>query len=394
MKKIFTPVLIFSLLCSCQTSHEGHEDHDHDHDHAKESRAKVSEARSEDEEEHHNPDEIILPVEKAEAAGVKVEKAETTRFSEVIRCSGKILPSVGDEATVVAQVAGTVNMNKSYTDGMAVGKGSPLFSISTAGLPDGDYGTRNRIAYDQAKAEYERAEKLMADKLITEKEYLAAKSEYERARLSYEAVSSSGSSKGINVKAPIGGYVKECLVTDGEYVNVGQPLMRISQNKNLFLRAEVPEREYDKIQGIRNARFRPSYTDRVYDVSSLGGRLVSSAGSSQSNGSVIPLTFEFNNTGGLLPGSYAEIYLIGDPRENVIAIPAGALTEEQGIYFVYIRVDEEGYVKKEVKIGGSDGERVEIIAGVNPGEEVVTEGAIHVKLASASNAIPAHSHNH
>ena len=52
------------------------------------------------------------------------------------------------------------------------------------------------------------------------------------------------------------------------------------------------------------------------------------------------------------------------------------------------------YQKREVKTGADDGARVEILSGLKEGEKLVTQGAIHVKLASASNAIPAHTHNH
>lgn len=44
--------------------------------------------------------------------------------------------------------------------------------------------------------------------------------------------------------------------------------------------------------------------------------------------------------------------------------------------------------------GATDGERVEIVEGLREGERVVMQGAVHVRLASASNAIPAHTHNH
>ena len=56
--------------------------------------------------------------------------------------------------------------------------------------------------------------------------------------------------------------------------------------------------------------------------------------------------------------------------------------------------DAEGYQKQEVTLGESDGERIEIKSGVKAGDRVATQGAIQVKLASASNAIPAHNHNH
>ena len=81
-------------------------------------------------------------------------------------------------------------------------------------------------------------------------------------------------------------------------------------------------------------------------------------------------------------------------RSNVISLPLTALPEEQGIRFVYIQVDAEGYRKQEVTLGESDGERVEILSGVKKGDRVVTKGAVQVRLASAANAIPAHNHNH
>ena len=70
------------------------------------------------------------------------------------------------------------------------------------------------------------------------------------------------------------------------------------------------------------------------------------------------------------------------------------MTEEQGVNFVYIKMDESCYRKQEVTLGESDGERVEIVSGVKAGDNVVTAGAYNVRLASASNAIPAHTHNH
>lgn len=77
--------------------------------------------------------------------------------------------------------------------------------------------------------------------------------------------------------------------------------------------------------------------------------------------------------------------------ENVISLPHTALTEEQGSFFVYLQVDEEGYKKQLVTLGADNGERVQILSGVKAGDKVVTQGAYQVKLAGATNAIPAHS---
>ncbi len=54
----------------------------------------------------------------------------------------------------------------------------------------------------------------------------------------------------------------------------------------------------------------------------------------------------------------------------------------------------KGYKKQEVTLGASNGKKVQILTGLKAGDRVVTKGAYQVKLASASNAIPAHSHEH
>ena len=79
----------------------------------------------------------------------------------------------------------------------------------------------------------------------------------------------------------------------------------------------------------------------------------------------------------------------------MISIPTSALTEEQSVYYVYLKLDEECYKKQEVQIGTDNGLRTEILGGLNEGDEVVTRGVYQVKLASVSGAIPeGHTHNH
>ena len=108
----------------------------------------------------------------------------------------------------------------------------------------------------------------------------------------------------------------------------------------------------------------------------------------------VPVTFSFDNKGDMIPGSFVEIYLLSKTMEDVIVLPEEALTEEQGLYFIYLQKCAESYKKQEVKIGASNGKEVQILEGLHAGDRVVVKGAYHVKLASASNALPAHSHEH
>ena len=391
-------------MVACGGKSHDHLDHDHDHEHAEETEQhdhnaeeadlEAKEAGSEAKGAH--ADEIILSVEKARAAGVKVEEIKPGMFHGVIHTSGKVMSASCDETAVVATISGRVQYKNHVSEGLKVAAGTTLFSITSAGMQmaDGDPVQRARIDYERAERDYTRAKILIKDKIISEKDLAVAKAEYEAAKLTYTSMQRTRSAGGVAVTAPRGGYVKQCMVNGGDYVEAGQTLAVITQNKHLYLRAEIPERHFNELNKIRCAKFRTSYSNRLYDITDMGGHIQSYGRSAEVNNSYIPVIFEFNNTGDVVQGSYAEIYLITQDRPNVISLPLTALTEEQGIHFVYIQVDAEGYRKQEVTLGESDGERVEILSGVKQGDRVVTKGAVQVRLASAANAIPAHNHNH
>ena len=391
-------------MVACGGKSHDHLDHDHDHEHAEETEQhdhnaeeadlEAKEAGSEAKGAH--ADEIILSVEKARAAGVKVEEIKPGMFHGVIHTSGKVMSASCDETAVVATISGRVQYKNHVSEGLKVAAGTTLFSITSAGMQmaDGDPVQRARIDYERAERDYTRAKILIKDKIISEKDLAVAKAEYEAAKLTYTSMQRTRSAGGVAVTAPRGGYVKQCMVNGGNYVEAGQTLAVITQNKHLYLRAEIPERHFNELNKIRCAKFRTSYSKRLYDITDMGGHIQSYGRSAEVNNSYIPVIFEFNNTGDVVQGSYAEIYLITQDRPNVISLPLTALTEEQGIHFVYIQVDAEGYRKQEVTLGESDGERVEILSGVKQGDRVVTKGAVQVRLASAANAIPAHNHNH
>ena len=382
MKKYLFMGTALLFLCGACTQQHNHE---------------AEEAAHEAESHGGHSDEIILTPEKAKAAGVMVETVTPGTFREVIPTSGhsgQVLAAQGDENTLVAATAGVVSFSRTVTEGMSVGRDVELLSVSAENLQDGDPVKRARIAYERAKGEYERAEKLIGERIVSEKEFNVLKENYENARIAYEALSPSKAGKGVAVKSPMAGYVKACFVKEGDYVTVGQPLLSVTQTRRLMLRAEVSERYYSRLHNIASANFQTPYDDKVYSLADLKGRLLSFGKSSDGTSYYVPVTFEFDNRGDVIPGSFVEVYLLASERQNVLSVPVSALTEEQGLYFIYCQIDEECYRKQEVTVGANDGKRVEILSGLKGGEKVVTQGAIHVKLASASTAIPGHTHNH
>ena len=132
----------------------------------------------------------------------------------------------------------------------------------------------------------------------------------------------------------------------------------------------------------------------MLSIEALKGRRISSNSATTTQPGYIPVCFEFNNDGSVVSGSFAEVYLIGNERPNALTVPLKALTEELGSFFVYVKLDDECYMKRAVKVGINDGVNVEILSGLKAGEMVVSQGAMIIKLAGSGAAIPGHSHEH
>ncbi|WP_279092002.1 efflux RND transporter periplasmic adaptor subunit [Butyricimonas virosa] len=376
-------------------SHEGHnhehEGHDHEHETAEEHAGHNHESKA-----TKHSDEIIFPKAQAAKTTFEVREIQPASFNQVVKTTGQVLAAPGDEAVIVATSNGVVSFSSNkLTEGTKVQKGQSLFQISSKDIAEGDYYTKVKATYEAAKASYDRAEALVKDKIISQKEFESTKLEFENAKTAYNAVSNNKTAKGVSVNAPINGHMKNIFVKEGEYITVGQPLATVSQNQRLVLRAEVSQRYYNAMQSVKSANFKTPYDNKVYSLEDLNGRLLSFGKTSNENSFFIPVSFEFDNKGEVIPGSFVEVYLISSPIENTLSIPVSALTNEMGIYYVYVQIDEEGYRKQEVALGANNGKEVQIIKGLHPGDRVVTQGAYQVKMASASGAIPhGHSHEH
>ena len=400
MKKISIMwVLCAYILAGCQSHTVSHDEHDHEaHEH------EAGHVHDHDHEHEHTADEhtgethageIAFKKAQAEAVGLQTRKVTPGAFTNVIKASGRVLAAQGEESTIVATVPGVVVFGKlPFIEGTAVRKGQPILNLASSNLSEGNVAIRTQSAYEKAKKEYERMQSLIGDKIVSAKDFEQARLNYENAKTAWEAVKGKQTSDGVSVVAPQNGYLKNLLVKEGDYVSVGQPLATVTQNNRLMLRAEVSEKYYQSLPVIRSANFRTPYDDQTYQLSELHGRLLSYGKSSDANAFYIPVTFEFDNKGAIIPGSFVEIYLLTAPMENVISVPTSALIEEQGIYSVFVKEHEEAYRKVPVTLGADNGKEVQILSGLKAGDEVVTEGAYQIKLASASNAIPAHTHNH
>ena len=384
-------------------AHEGH-DHGHDHDHEGHSHeghdhgheGHNHEAEGHEDHDHGNKGhdgEIVVSLERQKTFGITTEAVTAGDFAEVIHTSGQILSAMGDEMTVVAKTSGIISFGR-LTEGSAVGKGGQIATISSKELGGGDQLAKAKTTFEAARKEYERDLQLSKDNIVSESHLDQSRLAFEQAKAEYDALSSNTSKDGnVCVTSPIGGYIKKLSVGQGDFVETGTPVAVVSQNRRLRLRADVSEKYYGLLSGIKDANFSTSYSDAAYSLKDLDGRLIG-YGKASGGDYYIPVTFEFDNKGDLVAGSYVDVYLKSSSSSKAVSVPVGAVVEDQGIHYVFVQEDETCFTKREVRLGQSDGKRVLVKSGLNEGEVIVQTGAMQVKLASVVAAPAGHTHSH
>lgn len=389
------PLALMTMLCTggCHSHAEG-EAHDHDHDAAEQHDHADGEHRDGEEEASHEG-EIILTAEQARTAGVRTMKLEPSAFRSVMPVGGQLLADQSGEQTLVARQDGIVTFAAGLmTEGASIRAGESVATLSAKDFKDGDPAERARTEYELAKAEYERAQSLVGDRIISQREFLRIKADYENARLAYTSQAARRTAAGTQVTAPRGGYLKARLVAQGAFVTAGTPVAIVTQSRRLWLRADVPVSRIGLLPSVTSAHFRMAGSDRVYRLDDLHGQVQSFARSVSDGAAFVPMTFSLDNVGDLVAGAFAEVWLLTDEREGVLSVPVTALTEEQGAKCVYVRTAGEVYERRIVTTGQNDGTRIEVCSGLRAGDDVVVEGVSAVRLAAASTTIPSHNHNH
>ena len=368
--------IIYMTACTPSAQDDGLGHHHHDHS-------------SHGGNDHGS--EIVLSAEQAKKFGVYSQMVKPRDFNNIIKVSGQIESAPSDQSIVSATAPGIIKFSSGIVEGKKVYKGAMIARISSKNIAGGDPNEGARIAVEATQRELDRLTPLHEDGLVTTKEYNAAKQAYDAARAAY-----SGSPSGGIAKAATSGAITQLLVKEGEYVTAGQPIATISGSTRLTLRADLPEKYFNYLPTITTASFKASYATQATHLNEVNGKMVSTptTATAQQSG-YIPIHFSFDNNGSAIPGAFVEVYLIGSTKPNAIVLPIDGITEQQGKHYVYVKLDDECYEKRLVTLGSTNGSEVEILSGLSRKDEVVTKGAIIVKLAESSGTVPeGHSHNH
>lgn len=203
----------------------------------------------------------------------------------------------------------------------------------------------------------------------------------------------------ISLRAPAGGMVTQVLSRLGDPVEPEKAFIEIIDLTDLFVHASVPEHQAGKMKiGAQASIHIPAVPDHV-----ITGKLLRFATSANHKSGSIDAVFQISNQDGRIrPEMCVEVSITTAKREDVLSIPRDALQGEPSERHVFVKDFDlpNAFIKAPVKVGEMNERMVEIVSGVFPGDDVVTQGAYSlgfvgkgsISLKEALDA--AHGHEH
>jgi biotin carboxyl carrier protein len=204
-------------------------------------------------------------------------------------------------------------------------------------------------------------------------------------------IRTEGDGKIIPVKSPISGVVSVVHAAPGASVEEGRPLLDLIDTDRVWVEARVYEPDISKLNQTISAIVEVPDTSTTIESS----RLVSIGGALDTVSRTTPVVFELENQQGTLKiGVNVRVNIRIRRCGKGTVVPVSAIIDEDGKTVAYVQVGGEAFERRDVKLCIREGNLVQVVDGIQPGERVVTEGAYSLRLMSVSSQIPAHGHAH
>lgn len=235
----------------------------------------------------------------------------------------------------------------------------------------------------KAETDLARYEKLYATGAVSQQvvdDYRFARdnaaAKLEAARGSLQGMESKAA--GTVVTAPADGIVAKRFYQEGYYAKAGTPLFAIADISMLKTTIHIPE---GQVTGVRVGN-EADIALPAYPGKKLVGKITRIAPVADLPAHTFAAEVSVDNSEGLLAGVYANVSLIGEPREQVLTIPMHAIVMRDDQQTVFV-ADAQGVVQRRVlTLGYSDDKVAEVLSGLDEKDTIVVEG--HNKLREGS----------
>jgi cobalt-zinc-cadmium efflux system membrane fusion protein len=339
---------------------------------------------------------VQLSQDAVERAGIVVAPVASGTSATEIRLPGVVEPNAYRQVVVTPLVAGRVT-RVGPALGDRVRRGQTLAEIYSPTLAEAQTRYVSAQAMlDAHDRELQRTQKLVeigaASRQELEKihaEHAAQTAAVQSARSQLELLGVSASalenmapghdvSATTTVPAPIDGVVTERGANVGLNVDTATKLFTVVDLSTAWVVADLYEKDFSRVrvgsEGAITASAHPDVT--------LRGRVSYIDPQVSADTRTAKVRIEVPNTAGdWRLGMYADVVVTGAAGTSAPRVPRSAVQNVGDRTVVYLAKPKEPgkFVEREVRLGQSSGEQVEVVSGVQPGDVVVTEGSFFLR---------------
>lgn len=249
-----------------------------------------------------------------------------------------------------------------------------------------------RAAHQAAKTQFELAEDtynrlvvLYADSIISTQDYNNARAQRDQAHAQLDQVTKQ--LEDASITAPFNGRVEERFVRAGELINPGMPVVRLVNTERVKVSAGVPERFSRDIRENTPVRLAFQSNSNMHRDSriSFAGNII------DPDTRTFTIEVEMDNTDGIIkPEMVVDIHVRKTTVENAIVIPRTAVIRDETGTNVFVSRIENGRKVADlvaVRIGVASGPVVEVLDGIEEGDEVVVQGISNLSIGDRLNVL-------
>lgn len=322
--------------------------------------------------------------EEKEVVTIPVETMKPHRADINAVYSGTAPIEAFAEAMVVAKVGGEVKQ-------IFVEEGDDVPSGAVLARLDGD---RLRFELNQVEANLRKLERDFQRNLDLREKSLISAGDFEKIQYELEALKASYNLAKLElnyteIRAPIKGVVSERFIKVGNVIDVNAATFMVTSLEPLVSYLHAPEREYGRIRTGQTATLQIDALQSAEFVATVAR--VSPVIDSETG--TFKITIEVSDDSRRLkPGMFGRISIVYDSRADALQIPRGAIIEENGESSVFV-IDGDQAQRRGIRTGYIDGPNIEVLDGLDEGEEFVIVGQTSLKSGSTVSIINAANTN-